>query len=320
MPSGALRVLRSGFLMRIGKMSGRRVPARRAYRGADWNAALRSLVLRWLAVAGQAPVAQWSWEQRRSLAEVALYVGAYLAYVFSRGLVYDNPRAVGTVNGGLIADFQQRAGFLWEPGWQAWAMEHVQGMVVFLNWAYIITYWPVILGLAIYLFLRDRSKYYYYRTVVLLNLIVALIAFMVFPVASPFAIPGVDLLDSIQLLGPSFYGSATMANFYNTSAAMPSLHFSWTVILGVYWLRSLPGGFKAAGVVYPALTFFAITITGNHFILDAIAGGVLAGLSFGAVEAYRLAKARAEAGELRTAWVSLLRRMKLAATWLTARD
>jgi hypothetical protein len=35
------------------------------------------------------------------------------------------------------------------------------------------------------------------------------------------------------------------------------------------------------------MTFFAITVTGNHFILDAVVGGVLAGLSFGAVEAYR---------------------------------
>jgi hypothetical protein len=31
------------------------------------------------------------------------------------------------------------------------------------------------------------------------------------------------------------------------------------------------------------LTFFAIVLTGNHFILDAIAGGILAGLSFGVV-------------------------------------
>ena len=85
-----------------------------------------------------------------------------------------------------------------------------------------------------------------------------------------------------------------MSIFYNTSAAMPSLHFSWTVILGVYWVRNLPGPFKAAGVVYPVLTFFAITLTGNHFILDAIVGGVLAGLCFGIVEAWRRLMPRRE--------------------------
>ena len=265
---------------------------------------------RWLAACPQTPPVLWVWAHWRTLAEISLYVGAYLVYVFSRGLVYDNVREVGIANGGRIADLQRDLGFLWEPGWQSWALEHVQGIVVFLNWAYILTYWPVILGLAIFLFIRNRRKYYYYRTVVLLNLIVALLAFMLFPVASPFAIPAVGLEDTIQAFGPAIYGSDTMAIFYNTSAAMPSLHFSWTVILGVYWCRSLPGGFKVFGLVYPLLTFFAITVTGNHFVLDAIVGGVLAGLCFGVVEGYRAAVARVSIENVRTARAVFLRRMR----------
>ena len=99
-------------------------------------------------------------------------------------------------------------------------------------------------------------------------------------------------MDTIQAFGPAFYGSETMAAYYNTSAAMPSLHFSWTVILGVYCWRTLPGGFKAVGLLYPVMTFFAITVTGNHFMLDAVAGGALAGLSFGLVETYRRVTAK----------------------------
>ena len=290
--------------------SGRRALMRGRYADLARASALPPWVKAWLASVVQAPLFQWASRNRLTLSEAALYVGAYLVYVFSRGLVYADPRAVGVVNGGRIADFQERAGFLWEPGWQAWALEHVQPVVVFLNWAYILTYWPVILGLALYLFLRDRRRYYYFRTAVLINLIAALLTFMLFPVASPFAIPGVGLVDTIQTFGPAVYGSESMAVFYNTSAAMPSLHFSWTIILGVYWLQSLPGGFKVFGLVYPALTFFAITITGNHFILDAIAGGVLAGLSFGAVEAYKAIRARADIHDLRAAWNLFLRRMK----------
>ena len=265
---------------------------------------------RWMAASLKSPVGQWAHAHWRTLAEISLYIGAYLVYVFSRGLVHDNLREVGIVNGGRIADLQRDLGALWEPGWQAWALEHVHGIVVFLNWAYILTYWPVILGLAIFLFLRNRSKYYYYRTVVLLNLIAALLTFMLFPVASPFAIPGVGLEDTIQAFGPALYGSETMAIFYNTTAAMPSLHFSWTVILGVYWLRSLPGGFKAFGLIYPTLTFFAITVTGNHFILDAIVGGVLAGLCFGVVEGYRAAVARITVEDIRAARAVVIRRMR----------
>ena len=265
---------------------------------------------RWLAACSQYPAAQWAWVRRRGLAEIALYIGAYLVYVFSRGLVYDNVRDVGIFNGGRIAELQRELWFLWEPGWQAWAIDHVKPIVVFLNWTYIFTYWPVILGLAVFLYLRNRRRYYYFRTVVLLNLIVALLTFMLFPVASPFAVPGAGLVDTIQAFGPTFYGSDTMAIFYNTSAAMPSLHFSWAVILGVYWWRSLPGGFKAVGLVYPALTFFAITITGNHFTLDAIVGGALAALSFGAVEGYKTAAARIKVEDVRATWSTCLRRMR----------
>jgi hypothetical protein len=187
------------------------------------------------------------------------------------------------VNGEKVASLQRDLGFLWEPGWQSWALDNVEALVVTMNWVYIITYWPVILLAAFILFVKKRHDYNFYRTVVFINLTGALIPFMIFPVASPFAIPSVELLDSIQEFGPKSYGSEGMASYYNISAAMPSLHFSWTVIMGVLFWRSFPGWCRFIGLLYPVLTFFAIVLTGNHFILDAIAGGILAGLSFGVV-------------------------------------
>ena len=216
-------------------------------------------------------------------AEIALYFGAYLVYLLTRGLVYDDTRTTGIENAQRIVSFQDALGILQEPAWQAWAIDHVYPIVVFLDWAYIVTYWPVILALAFWLFIVNRGRYYYYRTVVMFNLAVALLTFMLFPVASPFTVPTVGLVDAIQTYGPRFYGTPEMANYYNVAAAMPSLHFSWSVILGVFFFRSLRGCWKLVGVSYPVLTFFAIVITGNHFIVDAVAGGLLAICSFGLV-------------------------------------
>ena len=39
-------------------------------------------------------------------------------------------------------------------------------------------------------------------------------------------------------------------------------------------------GSKNRGVVYPTLTLFAITITGNHYITDAVGGALLIIASF----------------------------------------
>jgi len=220
-------------------------------------------------------------DKRAALSEISLYIGAYLVYLVTNGLVYADSRAVGLVNGGRIVSLEINLGFLWEPGWQSWAVENVKTLVVMMNWVYIITYWPVIILAAAVLFNKRRRDYNFYRTVVFVDLAGALLTFMVFPVASPFAIPAVELLDTIQEFGPRFYGSEDMATFYNISAAMPSLHFSWTVILGVLFWNSLSGWRRALGLLYPVLTFFAIVLTGNHFILDAVAGAALAALSFG---------------------------------------
>ena len=225
--------------------------------------------------------APWLWNVH--LLELALILGAYFVYLFTRGLVYSDLDATGLVNAARVISAERSLGFLWEPGWQSWAIDHAKALVVFLNWAYIITYWPVVLAIALVLYLTNRRRYYYYRTVVMINLVVALIVFMLFPLASPFAVSD-HFVNTIQQYGPSYYGSDSMAVYYNTNAAMPSLHFSWTVILGVLFARTFKGWFKLLSLAYPVLTFFAITLTGNHYILDAIAGGVLAAAAFAIME------------------------------------
>ena len=227
------------------------------------------------------PAAFWRWKPQ--LLELFLIIGAYLVYVLTRGLVFSDTDHTALENAQRVVGAERSLGIFWEPGWQSWAVENAVVLVKFLNWVYIITYWPIVLALVLVVFVIDRPLYYYYRTVVMINLAFALVVFMVFPVASPFDIQTL-FVDTIQVYGPDFYGSPEMAAYYNTNAAMPSLHFSWTIILGVLFLRWLKGWLKLVGLAYPVMTFFAITITGNHFILDAIAGGILAGLAFAVME------------------------------------
>jgi len=216
------------------------------------------------------------------LAELALILGAYLIYLVTRDRIFQDTAATAMLNAQRVISWERSGGIFWEAAWQSWVLENAQALAVAMNWLYIVTYWPIVMGVGLFLFVRNRSRFYYYRTVVVISLAIALGLFMVFPVASPFRITG-TFVDSIQSFGPTFYGSPQMSVLYNTNAAMPSMHFCWSVILGVLFFRAFHGWAKMFGPAYPVVTFFAITLTGNHFIVDAVAGGLLAGLSFAIV-------------------------------------
>ena len=155
--------------------------------------------------------------------------------------------------------------------------------MVFLNWAYIVTFWPVILTTALVLYVVNRRRYVYYRSVVMFSFAFALLGFLIFPLASPRMLAEY-FVDTIMDFGPAFYASREFANLYNSYAAMPSLHFSWTIMFGVLFLRTPNVWVKILGVIYPVLTLVAMTVTANHYIMDAIGGGLLIAASFAVME------------------------------------
>ena len=227
----------------------------------------------------------WSWGKRLlpHAGELGLVVGAYFAYMYTRNLAFSDFETIALDNARRVISLEKSLGFFWEPEWQAWAIASAKGMVVFFNWAYIITFWPIVLTTAVILYVANRRRYVYYRSVVMLSFGFALLGFMLFPLAPPRMLAG-QFVDTIKDFGPAFYASREFANFYNPYAAMPSLHFSWTIMFGVLFLRTPNVWVKVLGVVYPILTLVAITITANHYIMDAIGGGLLIGASFAVME------------------------------------
>ena len=215
--------------------------------------------------------------------ELDLVVGAYFAYMYTRKLAFADFETIALDNARRIISLERSLGFFWEPEWQAWTISSSKTLVVFFNWAYIVTFWPIVLTTALLLYVVNRRRYLYYRNVVMLSFAFALVGFMLFPLAPPRMLAD-QFVDTIKAFGPAFYASREFTNFYNPYAAMPSLHFSWTIMLGVLFLRTPSMWIKVLGVLYPALTLMAITVTANHYIMDAIGGALLIGASFGALE------------------------------------
>ncbi len=217
------------------------------------------------------------------LREIGMLAGGYFVYMYTRALVFSDFQATALSNARRVIDFEQSIGFFWEPVWQSWAINSAKSLVIFFNWAYIVTFWPIILTAAVILYVTNRTRYAYYRNVVLVSFIIALLGFMLFPLAPPRMIAE-HFVDTIKAFGPSGYASREFANYYNAYAAMPSLHFSWTVMFGIMFLRTNNTWIKIFGVFYPTMTLFAITITGNHYIMDAVGGGLLILASFMTIE------------------------------------
>jgi len=66
----------------------------------------------------------------------------------------------------------------------------------------------------------------------------------------------------------------------NQYAAMPSLHMAWSLLVGIATFRiAKTWWLKVVGILLPLLMFVTIVATANHFILDAIVGAAVAGLS-----------------------------------------
>ena len=208
--------------------------------------------------------------------ELALYVGLFLLYLLLRGLVFDGD-STALANAERIIALETALGIFKEADLQQWALASARPAVIALNWIYIATYWPVILGVALFLYLTRPSTYLRYRRLIVFHLLLSLVVFTLFPLAPPFKTG--YLADTIQMLGPAFYGGEAMSQFYNTNAAMPSLHFSWTCILAWLTVKELRGWYRYLGIGYPLLTLAAIVVTGNHFLLDAVVGLALIGVS-----------------------------------------
>ena len=212
-----------------------------------------------------------------SFKEITLLVVCYIVYLFTKDLLFDQSTALR--NSLLILDIESSFGILVEPSLQTWLLINSPFLLTICNWLYIVTYWPVIFGLSLLLYLRNRESYYRCRNIILVNLFMALIIFVLVPVSPPFrSVPNV--IDSIQTLGPTFYGGPEMSVIYNTNAALPSLHFSWTLIFGIFFFPKVGGLLRVVVGVYPVLILYVILVTGNHFIVDAVLGGILVSASF----------------------------------------
>lgn len=240
---------------------------------------------------------------RRDLVEAALVAIAFLLYFAVRGAVVDRPEdaywnAIDVIN------LQRNLGFFWEDELNEWANDNLfwaQSM----NIIYFYLHFPLIIAFGMWMYFFRRHRYTLSRDAFLLSGAVALVLYWLYPVAPPRELPDLaarfdpnapayltGFVDTMrEYLGYGYQAQSTQA-FVNPYAAMPSLHFGWDLLLGwviirAFWQERLLWFFAPIAVALPTLQIFAITLTANHYFIDAAAGGVVALMGVGLALATR---------------------------------
>jgi hypothetical protein len=161
---------------------------------------------------------------------------------------------------------------------EEWVQDSIldnQTLVDVANAVYMYGHWPVLIVGGILLFNTSRGVYFKLRNACLVSGAIGLVIFAIFPVAPP-RLSGLGFLDTITVHDPG-YRTVLPASLVNEYAAMPSFHAGWNVLLGIFlWRASHFVLLRAFAVAMPGAMIFAVVATGNHFVLDVIAGVAIA--------------------------------------------
>jgi membrane-associated phospholipid phosphatase len=183
------------------------------------------------------------------------------------------------------------------------AHHHTLGTV--LSAYYDNAHWGFTLALLGWVWWRRADLYRPLRNSLVLVNLLGFIVFWRYPVAPPRMLAGFTDVISTNAVGPDFHGGALASNA-NEVAAMPSLHMAWAAWCALaLWRLSSRRWVRALAVAYPSVTAFTVVATGNHFVLDLVAGLATLALALALLAAPRAARVwwmRSAPGRRRMRW------------------
>jgi PAP2 superfamily len=160
-----------------------------------------------------------------------------------------------------------------EHGLDRWLAGH-HALALVVSDYYDNAHFIVTLGLLGWVWWRRADLYRPLRNTLVITNVIAFAVFWLYPVAPPRMLTGdgfSDVVASTHAFGSWHTGA--LASAANQLAAMPSLHMAWAAWCGLaLWRLSTRAWVRVLAIVYPCMTAFAVLATGNHYVLDLLAG------------------------------------------------
>lgn len=215
--------------------------------------------------------ASWGWAKGPSLSarlvrEAAAITAMLTLYRLGRGWVAGKD-ALAAANAQALIKAERAVGIFREQAWQA-AVLHTDWMG-FFNWYYESVHFPLTGAFLAWVFLKHAPHYARVRNSFVVATLVGFLMHWTWPLLPPRLLPG--SYGFVDTIGEHIYGDGSkLGPFANQVAAMPSLHFGWSLTCGVGVVLLSQSRWRWAALAHPVLTFVAIVVTANHYFLDAI--------------------------------------------------
>ena len=191
--------------------------------------------------------------------------------------VYDMVRAHAEVrqgpalqHGQAILDLERWLRIDLEHATNLWVTSH-HALSLIASYFYQFAHVTVTLTVLGWCWVKRPEIYRAARNALVLTNVAGLTVFLLLPVAPPRLLPGEGFVDAVALAGfGTTHGGPVPADQYG---ALPSLHLAWAVWATVVAMRML-GTSRSRRLcwLYPALVTTGVVVTGNHYLLDAVAG------------------------------------------------
>ena len=153
-------------------------------------------------------------------------------------------------------------------------------LIQFFNLYYDLLHFPVLIACLIWLFVRHRASYAWWRTTLVAFTGISLLVQLI-PVAPPRMLPATGLVDTGVVYHQSVYSNATGFNADQLSA-MPSVHVGWAILVAIAIITTAHGRWRWLAVLYPVMTTLSVVATANHFWLDGVAAAAILAIVLGA--------------------------------------
>jgi PAP2 superfamily protein len=213
--------------------------------------------------------------RRDGLKQIGVVLGVVALYELARLAMEPNWTAA-IANARRVTDVEELLSLGWERPLQD-AFLALPELVRAMNVFYFVGHFVLTGVFFLWLYHRSRSGFGAFRDGFLVATVVAVLIHWRFPTAPP-RLADLGILDTLQLFSGIDIGSPQSTALSNPVAAVPSLHAGYAFGVGIGVFRYARSRLvRGAGVVYPVLVVLTIIVTGNHFVLDALAGiGVVA--------------------------------------------